>query len=597
MNRGGETQAVEAVDAFLAAVDTLMNTSLMSLTDNDFVESLIRIETATRKLAYTTHGLVMEANDRGLPRVPGRSALHGWLVETLNLSKADAWRRIDAGEHLRPMLGASGAHRDPVLPNTAAAQAEGAISPDHVARIIAAMNKLPGKLDPAVHEAAEHQLAEAAREVTPHGMLRVGETLLACLDPDGTLTSDADRQRRRTATFGPQGIDGMSEARLILTPSARARFDVITAKFGRPGMCNPDDPDSPTATTLSVDRDVLAAAAKRDTRTPGQRNHDALVAFLEAGIGPDADAAARTDSAARSGTHTRTGTRGGTDAGIDIDSAARSETDTRSGTGVDAGTATEAGADAGIEIGNDTRSGIGTGTGSGSWTDGPSGTGTKGLGVHRGIPVSVVLTMTVEQVEKATGYATTATGGTVPMVEALRMAEGAHPLLMIFDHTRNKPLHLGVGPRLANRWQRLARIATERGCTRPGCEAPATMCQMHHVLGYAQRGSTDIENLTLACDACHALITGTPDGWETQVMGEDSDFPGRVAWRAPAHIDPHRRWRVNHAHHGRELLDRARERIEARLELEMAERRARTRQRYREWQTAHEALKRANGSL
>jgi len=48
---------------------------------------------------------------------------------------------------------------------------------------------------------------------------------------------------------------------------------------------------------------------------------------------------------------------------------------------------------------------------------------TDTLGSHRGIPVTTVLTMRVSDVERLSGVATTATGGTVPMTEALRLAE------------------------------------------------------------------------------------------------------------------------------------------------------------------------------
>lgn len=247
-------------------------------------------------------------------------------------------------------------------------------------------------------------------------------------------------------------------------------------------MCNPDDAQSPGFTVDSVDSadpDVVAAA-KRDARDAGQRNYDALMAFLKAG-------------------------------------------------------------------------------------------GPEKLGQHRGIPVSVILTMSITDVENVTGKATTASGGTMSIPEALRLAEGAIPLLMIFDR-QGKPLHLAEGERLANKWQRLARIAFDRGCTRPGCDAPPTMCQMRHVLGWAQKGRTDIENLTLVCDHCHGQITGLESGWETEVLGDDSQSPGRTAWRPPVHVDRTGALRTNPLHHVGELLARATARIEARNERECRQR-------------------------
>ncbi|MQY20115.1 HNH endonuclease signature motif containing protein [Nocardia macrotermitis] len=191
------------------------------------------------------------------------------------------------------------------------------------------------------------------------------------------------------------------------------------------------------------------------------------------------------------------------------------------------------------------------------------------LGAHRGIPVTTVLTLRVEDVEQGAGVATTATGGTVPISDALRLAERSRPYLAVFDHA-GLPLHLGRTRRLASPAQRLALIAAHGGCSRPGCDAPASLCAVHHVRDHSKGGPTDIENLVLACDHCHALINDTDTGWKTIVLDEDSQFPGRTAWIAPAHIDPTGTPRVNHRHHAGELLAQIVARIHTRRERERA---------------------------
>ncbi|QVI23591.1 HNH endonuclease [Nocardia tengchongensis] len=64
------------------------------------------------------------------------------------------------------------------------------------------------------------------------------------------------------------------------------------------------------------------------------------------------------------------------------------------------------------------------------------------------------------------------------------------------------------------------------------------MCAAHHVTDWAKGGPTDINNLTLACDHCHALINDGPGGWKTVVMGKDSPYRGRTGWIAPKSVDP-----------------------------------------------------------
>src|SRR4029078_11872991 len=59
----------------------------------------------------------------------------------------------------------------------------------------------------------------------------------------------------------------------LLGPEARATLDAVFAKLAAPGMCNPDG-EFPC-----VDGESSAEAVRWDTRSAGQRNHDALKAI------------------------------------------------------------------------------------------------------------------------------------------------------------------------------------------------------------------------------------------------------------------------------------------------------------------------------
>ena len=179
------------------------------------------------------------------------------------------------------------------------------------------------------------------------------------------------------------------------------------------------------------------------------------------------------------------------------------------------------------------------------------------LGSHRGLPVTAIVTMTLRQLDEAAGVATTATGGVVPIRDALRMAENAHPVLALFDHN-GRPLHLG------------------RGCTRPGCDAPATLTAVHHLTEWKDGGGTDITNEDLACDHCHALVHDGPGGWKTRVAPPESPHPGRTEWTAPPHIDPEQVPRVNHRHHLDHLVAGALAHHRARRDAELRRRRRHT---------------------
>ncbi|NNH72692.1 DUF222 domain-containing protein [Nocardia uniformis] len=460
----GEDRTRRSVAELLAVLTAVVAQPLTPLSEDAFVTELRDLETVHRLLSVLDHRMINETTDRSLADRAGLRNTPHYLMETLRLSRAEAWARFRAAERLGDLSHRVDGHPEPVLPHTATVQAGGEISADHARAVWNVMKRIPEKVEADKKTEAEQMMAEYARSHSPDDLKKIGDRILGFLDPDGTLTNDADRQRMREVVVCPQRPDGMSEIKGFLDPTLRAVIDMILAKWARPGMCNPADTESPTATDECVDTTRLEAAAARDTRTVGQRNHDALLAFLSAGGGPES------------------------------------------------------------------------------------------LGTHRGLPVSVILTMSVTDLEKKTGVVTTASGGTVSVPEALQLAQKTHaaPLLAIFD-PHGMPLHLGKA-RLANKWIRYSLTAAERGCTRPGCDAPATMCAVHHVVDWSKDGPTDIENLTFACDACHSLINDTDGGWATIKLGPDSAHPGRTGWQPPRTIDRARRPRVNLRHHPERVL-------------------------------------------
>ncbi|MUL48751.1 DUF222 domain-containing protein [Mycobacterium sp. CBMA293] len=165
------------------------------------------------------------------------------------------------------------------------------------------------------------------------------------------------------------------------------------------------------------------------------------------------------------------------------------------------------------------------------------------LGEHNGLPVSVVATATVQDLERGAGLAVTHTGTKLPMRDLIRMAaQGAHHYLLVFDNHSSVPLYFGRARRTASVGQRLALFGRDHGCTKPNCTAPASRSQAHHVnQDWRDGGKTDITNLGLAC-GCDNRLADT-GGWTT-TMGPD----GRVHWTPPPLLDVGQP-RTNHYHH------------------------------------------------
>jgi hypothetical protein len=88
--------------------------------------------------------------------------------------------------------------------------------------------------------------------------------------------------------------------------------------------------------------------------------------------------------------------------------------------------------------------------------------------------------------------------------------------------------------------------AKDRGCTKPGCDAPAYHSQVHHVHGWTATYRTDVNELTLACGRDNRLVE--KGGFTTC-----KNAHGDTQWIPPPHLD-HGQPRTNTFHHPEKLL-------------------------------------------
>jgi hypothetical protein len=162
-----------------------------------------------------------------------------------------------------------------------------------------------------------------------------------------------------------------------------------------------------------------------------------------------------------------------------------------------------------------------------------------GLPDTGGVSTTVLLTMTIDDLERRTGYATTGHGGTISVPDALRMAADADLIPVVFANTGGV-LCYGRTKRLAPAAQRRVLAARDRGCSFPGCNRPPSWCQTHHVPGFQHGGQTNIDTMTLVCEFHHMNYERL--GWDCQI----SD--GVPWWIPPKWIDPDQKPLRNKAH-------------------------------------------------
>lgn len=442
-----DTDAAHVLTGLRSAIDALSELDVCTLTRQDRLATLRDVETLARRLPAATHGIVNQLVAEHVPGQFGGATVAEVLADTLRITRADARRRIRDAAELAPTTALTGGALEPVLTATSAAQAAGSAGHDHITVIRQFWDRLPRAIDIQTRMAAEGRLAELAGVLRPDELRKAADRLLAHLDPDGSITGDADRARRRGFRMGRQGADLMTSGAFDLDPELRSYLDAIFAKYAAPGVCNPDDE------TPCVGADPETVSVRPDARSVAQRQHDALKAVC--------------------------------------------------------------------------RSVLSSGE----------------LGHHRGLPVTVVVTTTLRELEAATGLAVTGGGTLLPMSDLIRMAGHAHHYLAIFDDG-GRALHLGRAKRIATEDQRIVLTAKDRGCTYPGCDRPAYHCQVHHMHEWAAGGNTDIDDLALSCERHHALLGIEDQHWRT-VRGPD----GRTWWIPPEHVDRARVPRSNWFHH------------------------------------------------
>jgi Domain of unknown function (DUF222) len=169
---------------------------------------------------------------------------------------------------------------------------------------------------------------------------------------------------------------------------------------------------------------------------------------------------------------------------------------------------------------------------------------TGNLPDHAGLPSQLIVTMSLTDLERRVGRATTHHGGTLSVDEALRLAADGNMLPAVLDNAGGV-LAYGRGRRLASPGQRKALFARDRGCTFPGCTRTAAQSEIHHTTDWATGGHTNLDTMTITCG--YHNNQAPKMGWRTLLIN------GIPHWQPPA-WHPTRQPQRNYLHHPELLL-------------------------------------------
>ncbi|WP_422748135.1 DUF222 domain-containing protein [Mycobacterium sp. WMMD1722] len=246
-------ERLDAARAELAAFPLEMLTTTERLAIVEYAERGLR-----RDLAFS-HQATAAFADGVDPLMFGEKTLRMVVATRLRIEPKDAGRRLKDAEQLAPRRSMTGEPLPPQMPETAAALARGPIGAPHVEAIQKGLKRLPRWVDADTRDLAEHTLAEQAVGLDPEQLRKAVDVLIALVDPDGAEPDQALQQRLRRFRKGRQRPDGMTNISGYVDPELAALIDVVHAKHGQPGHNLPPD-----------------MAGMPDTRTEGQRHHDAI---------------------------------------------------------------------------------------------------------------------------------------------------------------------------------------------------------------------------------------------------------------------------------------------------------------------------------
>jgi hypothetical protein len=258
-----------AVAQLQAAVSALREADLVGATSVELTAALAALETESIRLGSANRRVIAEVDRRGVAGEYGASKTADLLRQLLLITARDASARVAQARDYGPRIALTGEPLEPVLPIPARALEAGTISLAHAHVIRALVTALPDHIELEHGVAAQHFLVEQARHLNPTQLAHAAIRLRDTLNPDGRASSEADQQRRREfrLTVHP---DGSSTPGGHFTPELTAAIRPVLDSLAAPAPAENGTPDS---------------------RTPGQRRHDAVLdaamRLLRSGTLPD----------------------------------------------------------------------------------------------------------------------------------------------------------------------------------------------------------------------------------------------------------------------------------------------------------------------
>lgn len=225
----------------------------------ELLTALTERETTMRRLQAEQGAILAEMGARGVLGTYGYADVAGLLMDSLNLSRVDARRRVARADACHDSVTVGGAVIPASTPAAAQAFAEGSIGAEHVDAIVGFVAEVPARIDADKRAGYEKILAELARKSDPAVVRRVARRTIELLKQDDE-PPDEDTPEPEQQLLYHWTRDNRLRLKGTLDKITGQKLEAALSPLTKPRP----QPDG-----------------TRDMRSPGQRNADGLDEMLD----------------------------------------------------------------------------------------------------------------------------------------------------------------------------------------------------------------------------------------------------------------------------------------------------------------------------
>ncbi|MFZ0157977.1 MAG: DUF222 domain-containing protein, partial [Kineosporiaceae bacterium] len=308
-------ELLASLDRIGAEVAVLQRASTLSLSDAEHGRALTDVYRMRARLeaAYLHLLRTFDTRPDAVPGVAARTVAATHLIHACHLDPVHARRDVSAAHAVDP--DGSGVIPDTAekappsssgLPRVGAALAAGATSRAHLDAAARCLKGIPAHLLNEVDSdgwsgaaRVDAYLAEQATRLSARDVARLGDHLLAMLDPDGQDSFDPDAHTRRELTYHTDAT-GMLVGRFALDPASGSLVRAAISALVKSGMTQPDPGEAPDS-HHEDGQPVQPLLPLPDDRTPAQRRADAFTDLALRYLHGDSGTGSAEDGAAQEG--------------------------------------------------------------------------------------------------------------------------------------------------------------------------------------------------------------------------------------------------------------------------------------------------------